>query len=280
MKRIYLTLAVTIILSGIVSAQGLYIRAGVTKNFAAYKSNYIVTNTTSTTSSRTMEGVNVGQGVAPTLALGYMFNKHIGLELGGAYSIGSKNVLHYSRFASPATIDSTATISANMLALYPTVKLQTSLIKSVKVYSRAGLIVPVAGGTKTDVDVVATAGGNILKTVNIGVDIKGKPSVGFSGALGLSLDIIKKLSIWGEVNSQSLKVWATSSSLNKYIVNGNDSKAALPVYAIETKYYDQVTNTMNSDLNPAPDYTKAKDDLKKEATFSTIGIGIGIAYKF
>ncbi len=78
------------------SAQGLYVNANVGYGFMMSSQNLSVLgfyNYSSGSNSETYEQVNVslGKGVNVGAAFGYMFNNHLGAELGVSYLIGGKS---------------------------------------------------------------------------------------------------------------------------------------------------------------------------------------------
>ena len=108
-------------------------------------SDDIGSKSTTTASGTTTENIygTLGAGVPVTLSAGYMVTKHIGVELGVNYFLGSEVTV---RENTNDVVGSklTATAKTSQLRLLPSLMITTGG-EGLNMYAKAGLVLPVTG---------------------------------------------------------------------------------------------------------------------------------------
>lgn len=280
-----LLLTVTILSFGFIANAQFYVKAGVGYNIALTKTFYQDQTINAANGLPTLSefnGVNLAKGVAPAIGIGYMFNKHVGFELGAVYTLGSDNVVNTTVMSGSNTAQKVKQIiHSKSLVLYPSLKLQTGVgLDGVQLYTRSSLVIPVAGYTSNKFEK------NVLlpsaSVTNIEAKIHGNPTLGLGAALGIDIALTDKLSLWGEINGQSLKVWAKKSKITQYDVNGTSALGAMTVYQKETNFVKTLNSTSNNaSYNASPNTAKPMDDMRsREANFDAAGIALGLKICF
>lgn len=193
----------------------------------------------------TAPGFNLGVGV------GYMFNKYIGVELGGYYTFG---VSKFSEVESEvlglglqAAGNEFNLLNAYIFEEYTHRSKQFRITPSVIVkggdgrvvpYAKFGMLIPVAGKTSTDVvgrlssDAIPTSvdilgfpvtlpgfdpgGVSLVGTVDAEAESFGQFSMGFEGALGAEIELTDMISVFGEVNFSTLHIKSKETKVLKY----------------------------------------------------------------
>jgi hypothetical protein len=194
----------------------------------------------------TASGMNVGFGV------GYMFNKYIGIELGGYYTFGTAKFSEVESEALSLGLQAAGTelnvLNAYIFEEYTHTSKQFRITPSIIIkggsgkfvpYAKFGMLIPVAGKTSTDVvgklssDVIPTsisipilgditlpgfdAGGVSLQgSVDAEAESFGQFSLGFEGTLGAEMKINDMISVFGEVNFSTLHIKSKETKVLKY----------------------------------------------------------------
>lgn len=278
------------------SAQGFYGELNVGYGFG-YPSSVLGTTSHTTivnglpTGSTTENNYgSVGQGLNLTLAPGYMFNEHIGVELGLNYFLGS-NVL-----VSQATSDFTSNAlgmqnvewnngnghaQSNQFRVIPALVLSTGTSNKLSGYVKAGLIVPVGGKTvvttERNIYTLNPLNGTSTKDVEESETVtKGNITVGFRGAIGLNFAISDKISVFGEVFSTALQIKAKHSELTKRTLNGVSLIDNEEVIDLQTDFVNEVTTGNGTVVdNNAPSQA-----LATKTNFNQLGLAIGVKFNF
>lgn len=259
------------------NAQGLYGELSVGYGVGA-PSTLLGSDVTATATTYSQKGIygTLGSGLNITLAPGYMFSKHIGVELGINYFMGNKVVI--SNATAPGGSDKT-TANSSQIRLLPSLVLNTGGEKLFG-FTKVGLVVPVAGDTKglREVSTLTPLGAipTEIQTTN-----KGNMSVGFRGSVGVGYNLSEKLALSLEVFHTSLSIKAKSRVIDSYTTNGVDQIATAPKYSTETNYVDELTQSSNnSTYNTNFSPTSAKDELASKTSYNQLGVSVGIKYNF
>lgn len=280
MKKIILSAAVFIAAYG-ANAQGLYGELSV--GYGLGNPAYVMGTDTykdlvsGNTTEKPLVG-SVGQGFNVTLTPGYMFSKHFGVELGINYFMGAEKTISESR-TSNSSIYSKTTAHSNQFRLIPTVVVSSGGDK-LSVFAKGGLMLPLVGSTKVDVDASSTANMVTYNKTQVESTVKGNVSLGFRGAVGVDYKFSEKLSIFGEVFHTSLFIKQKSRTIDTYTVNGTDQLATTPVYGKETNYVDELNANSNVAGNAGFNQDKAKDELAGRTNFNQVGLNIGVKFNF
>ena len=247
------------------SAQ-LYVGAKLGYGFGAQKTAF---GTKQADKSQSNIYGTLGQGIPLGLKVGYFFNDNLGVELGMNYFMSStltKADVNMTGYTQNTTVKST------QIRLMPTLVYKTDM----GVYGRFGMLVPVGGSTIATSKFV-TGGA----TTDIEQSFSGSFSIGFVSSLGYEFALNDNIKLFGEVEYVGLQIKGKSASMTKYTVNGTDKLASIPTYSKETNYVDELTSSSNNNTyNPAPDMSKAADELNSTSGYSAVRINIGISYYF
>lgn len=209
--------------------------------------------------------VSLGKGFHFGGSLGYMFNKYIGFEVGISYLLGTKTEAQDLSFGG----NSKYFYQSNMLQFSPVVIISPGFEK-VNPYAKFGLVFGI---------------GSILLEHNFNDDegeiirdfeMSGGYAFGGSASIGVSVSIMKNLSILGECNMINLSYAPTKGEITKFTQNNNDLLPGLTTKEKETDFVDKYSYYY---YNPSPDDQPAKE-LKTKYPFGSIGFNVGLQYKF
>lgn len=221
---------------------------------------------------------SLGGGLNITLAPGYMFNKHIGVELGLNYFMGAKTLIQSTTSSNSNVYDKT-TAHSNQFRLLPSVVFSTGGEKLFG-FAKAGLAIPVAGSTKGSREISnVTPLGTVL--TNVESTTHGNVTVGFRGSVGIGYNINDMIALSLEVSHTSLTIKPKSRTVDSYEVGGQDILNLIATYDKETTYVDELNTSSNNDnINPNYSTNTAKDDIGQKTNFSQLGIAIGVKFSF
>lgn len=247
-----------------------------------------------------------GAGTNFQIRGGYFFNDRLGLE----FALGKVNGVEQTPILVRGEIDK---VSAK--AVSNTYGLGLSLVCNItkNVYARVGPLMKVGGKTVVNVSARKSLEGKRVKTGNFifpelplakgsYADIKftqenyGRPPVGFLGAVGYKYLIGSHLEVFGEMEYMNIRVTKDKSKLTafnldayaiveppigetvtKKIPNQNTLDNLPDGASLETVYLDSLTP---EEAKAARASNFAAKQLTSSAPYSSIGINIGISYKF
>jgi Outer membrane protein beta-barrel domain len=243
-----------------------------------------------------------GSGINFGLNAGYMFSEHFGFDLGASYTIASPVVTQETNTSSTtagvtSTEKTTAKNSGSQIRITPSLVVSTGG-EGIRPYARFGVVLPVAGETITDNSSVKTTGTTTYTTTSKATSA-GQLSVGFNSAIGVNIGLGEKITVFGEVALTTLSIKAKSTTVTAYSSDiptgfGPKSLDDLTFAQKNTNYVDKLDNTSNNNtFNPTVygttlpltrvsgfDKEKAGDDLAKTANYNSIGLNVGLRYKF
>lgn len=226
-------------------------------------------NTTSTPTYGTLGGgFNIG------LTPGYMISENFGIELGLNYLLGS--TLTSTDFTTPAT-STTIKTKSNQFRVSPTLVISTGAGEGLSAYAKAGIVLPVAGSTTTNVEATFFGG-----TSSQEISSKGAFSAGFTGAIGVNFGLSDKLSIFGELSHVSLRIKGKTQTIESSEVNGVNQLVGATTYMLETSYVGELNSSSNnSSYNPNPvNQGAAKEELAGNSNFNALFINLGVKFNF
>lgn len=216
----------------------------------------------------------LGNGIQANLIPGYMFGEHFGIELGLNGFFGTKTVIDQVSLSSG---DYEHSQKSNQFRITPAFIVKSGGEK-VSVYARTGLILPLMGSVKSNIN------DNTNPALPTVMELKttGKVSLGYTGAVGINVHFGKKFGFFAEVGANSLRVKSKETTLKMYTVGGVDQLPNIPTYGKETKYVDELTESSNNvGTNPSGTNTNsAKEDLRQVANFSNFFIQVGVKLTF
>lgn len=298
-KKMLVICAFTLFAFG-VSAQGFYADFNVGyglgfpgSSVLGQKSHTTIVDGVQTQQTTSNETGSLGQGLTLQLTPGYMFNEHIGIELGLNYFLGAE-VTAYDATSdmtvtalgiSKAPYSSTKiTAQSNQFRIIPTLFLSTGTSKTLSGYVKAGLVLPVIGKTISRMDGVngnVTSSGIKKDLSHQETTTKGAFSLGLKGAIGLNYKLNDKLSLFVEAYTISLKIKSKHSEITKSTYNGKDALSSATTYDKEVDYVSELNkDSNNSDYNDNYSEGKPKEELFSKTDFNQTGAKIGIKFNF
>ena len=212
--------------------------------------------------------VNLGKGFNFGETVGYMFNSRFGAELEVDYTLGAKTETKVKALSGDYFKQS---LTSNMVQFKPAFVLSAGYSK-LNPYVKLGGIVGL-GKIKQEVQ---NKSGIDLNEVE--AEAKGGVAFGYHAGIGISYGITSNLSLFGEVNMNSLSYTPTEGKLTKYTVNGVDE---LPTLNTSQKEYDYIEGNpylLAFGGGATIDPTKPLRSPKTSYNYNTIGINIGVKY--
>jgi hypothetical protein len=272
MKKIYFKMSLAIFVIGLFAnnlfAQGAFVNFHAGYGFQMSSQNisyFSFYNQTTGNNSITNEQINVsfGKGINFGGAFGYMFNKNVGAELGVSYLIGGKTK---ARDISPNSITD-YTLTSNMFRINPSLIIASGFEK-LNPYAKFGLVV---GFGSVKYGYTDNNDGDIevrKRTLN------GGAAIGLTSALGLMYDLSSKLSLFGELNMVNLSYAPTKGEYTEATYNGIDELPGMTTRERSSDFLNKYTYT-----NPPLD-SQPKQELKEKLPFGSLGLNIGLCFKF
>ena len=286
MKRIFASLALASIASFGLQAQeggGGYVRAtlgyhlGVSGDVLGTSTN--VSSTGSTTVSNNVG--TAGGGLAFGLAGGYFFNENIGIDLEAYYLLGSKT--RASSTTAP-NFESYNDIYTRQIRIAPALVLRASGEK-IRPYARVGLLLPVGGKTVSEEFEKVTAGTAGYENKKM-TEVRGRLSLGFTGAFGAEYSLNEKMSLFAELNYAGVRVNANTAEITEDMRTNSDGSTVnnlenAPTIQREIRFVNEVNSGTNTPgVGQNIDATKPVEILGRNSNFSSLGLRVGIVYGF
>lgn len=247
-------------------ASKIYVRIGAGYAFPHAGQTYIESQTATVLSYSEVYGkYSFGAGVNATLAGGFWLNDYIGLELGIHAGIAPKK---YETTVTDPTNSETGSTKVKMpVYIIPAVVLQTGG-EYINVYSRLGVVVNIAG------KIIAERKNAFYSSV---METTLKTGIGFHGALGVSIPVADKISIFAEANGIAMNQYLKTGEVTKATQNGVDILSQMTESEKKANFVDEITVTAST-TTPNPDEpTKLP---AQAAPFSNIGFGLGVMIHF
>jgi hypothetical protein len=269
MKKQLLSLSITAVITMFtinLSAQGLYVNANVGYGFKLGSTNIsgftkVQEYPGPSNNKETQINVSLGKGMNFGAAVGYMFNKNIGAELGVSYLLGLKTKAITDHSPS-ITMDET-TMAGRMLRINPAFVVAAGFDK-VNPYAKFGVIVGIGSVINE-----FSYEDNIDKYYHKRID-NGGVAFGFNAAAGVMFNLSEMISIFGEANMVNLSYAPTKGTLKKDTYNGVDQMGFLTTRNKETEFVKSI------DYNdPTPD-SEPRKVLREKYAFGSVGINVGV----
>lgn len=205
---------------------------------------------------------SMGKGVNFGGTFGYMFNKHVGAELGLSYLLGSK-VKFQDKYNESVTDIS---VASNMFRVIPSIVIAAGT-ENINPYAKFGVVIGV-GSICMEYEYSGSGGDiEILKsTLNGGV------AIGINSAVGAIFELSDKFSIFGELNAVNMSYAPTKGELTEATYNGVDNLADMTTQEKEIEFVDKYTYDYN---NPPPD-SEPRKELKHKFPYGSFGINVGV----
>lgn len=207
--------------------------------------------------------ISHGQGFNIGGAAGYMFNKHIGAEIGISYLWGKT---FEARNHSELTNEK-YTLSSNMLRLLPSIVLQIGLEKF-NPYAKFGVVFGIGNVSYTSEDYY------VAQTTE--TKYYGGMAFGINAVIGTDFRLNDRFSLFGEINTMNMSYGPTKNEITEATENGQDILPNLRVYDKEVEYVDSYVKKPYNPNNPEPDYNQPRQEMKFKLPFGSIGLNIGL----
>jgi hypothetical protein len=227
-----------------------------------------------TNTSELVKG-SYGAGWNASGAFGYQLSENIGLELGLTYSAGKKYTTH-SRYADTrlevlkSLSNETETSKSRAILFTPALRFMTHKRNFTPYFS----IGPVLGKINFHRSLVRTT----EEEGSVGIEFRntkftGGISLGLRGAVGVSVVVNRKLSLFSEIIFTGMNYYPKESEITSYIVNGEDKLNTLTENVRETVYVKKLTRDSN---NTSEDVNAPKKSLRFPVGMSSLSLNAGV----
>ena len=219
---------------------------------------------------------SLGKGVNLGATVGYMFNEHIGAELGLSYLIGGETASSYSSSEISPFYSETVSIetltSSKMLRIIPSLVLSAGGEK-IKPYVKFGLVFG-KGSVTEETSYQDNSNGFSVSNSEI-VKLSGGTALGLSSALGANISLSDNMCFFGELQMINMSYAPKTGELIESKVNGVNVLPTLTTAEIQTDFVDSYT----SDNNNYTPYLPSQE-LKQRLPFGSFGINVGLKISF
>jgi len=257
-------------------SQGAYINVNVGYGLAfSTSTSWDCYNYTGTDNSSTYEQVylSLGKGFNFGGTFGYMFNEHVGAELGVSYLIGGKTVCEESDNDEWGSDLYKTTFSAKMLRFIPAIVVAAGT-EGVNPYAKFGIVIG-TGSVTHEGDYTSTYNDMGLKTTHNYLNVwkyKGGVAMGIQGAVGALFELSDKLSFFAELNTINMSYAPTKGERTEAKDDGVDQLPDMTTRQKEIEFVKEYT--YNHDSEP-PD-SEPDQELKQKMPFGSFGINAGL----
>lgn len=287
MKKALLAIVLALAAPGMVNAQKLYVKGGLGYAFThggqtldnnarpyAGDVNIVISNTNSVTEKYSLKKVSFASGAQAVLALGYMFNANIGVELGASVIFAPRKFERTHSETDPLTTykENLERQASLPVILTPSLVMQLPAGK-VTGYARAGVAVSVGNKiidkmvTEEDFDPEPNTPAIKRETT---FEITTRTGIGFTAAMGAKYNLTNNLQLWAEASLLSLTLYAKEESITEYKVNGVNSLSFLTPDQ-KKHVFELEDNSGDPSSNLYPSYS---------LPFSNIAVNVGVAFSF
>ena len=241
-----------------------------------------------------------GPGLTFALAPGYMFNKHIGAELGIHYFMSEVLPLTDRSEIDPQGALNVFKVQlrarSNQVRVAPSVVIRGGG-EHFTPYMKFGVLLPVYGNVVLESEQYFETSNDITKVSQRDV-LDGAPSVGYQAAVGASFPLRKYLELYVEAEIITLTIKAaklTTVKVDKiytdkasgetatYDINSKDVSTGEPLISVselQVVYKDKIDDTDNTYANPKFDPKLPRNELARLANYNSLGVHVGLRYSF
>ncbi len=252
------------------SAQGPYVNlhAGYGLSTSSQNISFLsFENSTTGNNSSTFEQIDVSLGKGLNLggAIGYMFNKNIGAEIGVSYLIGSKYEAKNEYVGGVRDL----TLSAKMLRIKPTLVIASGF-ENFNPYAKFGVVI---GSGSILFEISNNDKGDLYETE---IKFNGGLAWGLTSGVGAMYTLNKGISIYGELNMINLSYAPTKGVFTKATLNGADELMDMTTNEKEIEFVEKYTQGNTS----SPNDSEPTKILRQKIPFGSFGLNLGVSYKF
>jgi hypothetical protein len=220
------------------------------------------------------ESLSLGNGINSTIAYGYFFTNHLGMELGLSYLSGSSNTIN-QRTSMPIgdfpnlTVASTDIYKSTSFCFSPSLIIATDRTKKYSLYSRTGVLI--ATSTMVNEQTITKSFIGYTSTEEKNIALTGDVRLGFTTSVGVAYQLSGKLTAFGELEMKSLSFVPSKGKTTRYTMDGEDKLSELSTSQREYKFYDGISN-----YSSGTDDSQSTYRLKSKYPLSSIGFNIGL----
>ncbi len=245
----------------------------------------------------TNDYTTLGGGFSAGAALGYMFNNHFGMELGFHYFRTrevERDVIKLPGFSDVSKVYSKQYRSTITFVARGKGKL-------VQPHTRFGVLVPLGGEVVLNRSVhdeinrlllVGTPINGLVADIEATAITNGRPTFGYNGAVGLSLNLSKKISVYGEVAFESIMVTTDKTEITDFTLSATIGGNEIPtpdatVGLLNIEYVDELNPSNNWEVDPLtgttnPNYDDSlpTNELAIKGNYNAVGLNLGVRFNF
>ena len=212
---------------------------------------------------------------------GYMFNEHVGVDLGVNYLFGnSQQGTYQSSYSDPDfqyNGSDVTILSANMLRVTPSLVVRTGM-ENLNPYARLGVVFGFAtvNMEQTSKFTETYNGTTTQENTEMTYELNEGVAIGLSSALGVLFTVSEKMSFFAEVAMTNMSYAPNKGMVTKYTENGVDLLNTLTTAEKEVEFVDKVVEEGNAPSNP----NKPSQVARIFMPFGSYGLNIGVVFSF
>jgi opacity protein-like surface antigen len=213
--------------------------------------------------------LSLGNGFNFGIAGGYMFNEHVGLEVGINQLFGAETTAKWTGedefWGDTYSFEDSYTLSSSITRILPALILRQEA-GNVQIYTKLGASIGFGSITSTAKSKSLYNGlpdGDMEEELIL----NGGVCLGFNGAFGVIIPVADQLYLTTEVQLLTSSYAPTKGEYTKYIVDGEDLLSEIPE---EERTFD-IVDEVNYDSDNG-------DMLRIDVPMSSVGINIGLIY--
>lgn len=222
-------------------------------------------------SSFDLKRVSYSTGLQGILAMGMMFNKHIGVDVAAGLGLATQQMNSTLFVEQPdLRVRMDVTQQTNLpVTISPTVVIQSGGEK-INAYARGGITLPVKAAIFQELAYVREqfnpADNEYVTTrINITEEFRMRFNPGVTGSVGVKMKAAKQVTFWAELYLLSMNLFYKKSIITSLDVDGQSVLNQLSSTEKETKYEFKSSNSGNTNIVPT-----------FQAPFSNMGLHAGI----
>ena len=265
-KITFLLILTSILITNCLFASDVYLslNTGYGFNISSQKIGTIMyTNDGSNTSIFNQKDFSFGKGFNFGGAVGYMYNKNIGAEMGFSYLNSVKTRFNSFYEIGTQIID----FSSGMFRINPSVIIVSGM-SGINPYAKFGVIIGSGFIEENDQFTINTNSSTLTQKLNGGF------AIGLTASLGVKYKLSGKISVFGELNMVNLSYAPTKGEVITYSIDGTDRLTTLTT---SERLTDYLKSYIVSSSQPAADTEPGKSPLQNYP-FGSFGLNIGLIY--
>jgi len=225
--------------------------------------------------------LSLGKGITFSGAIGYSFNKHITIEMGGSYLLGFKTTGTSKYYSSTVLYngnleiekyETTQSYSSNMFRFIPAIVINSGFEK-INPYARFGFIMGF-GSIKENYEYES----NINSPVSKIKEYNGGMGFGFTGGLGVAFQVTEKVFLFSEASITSFSYAPKKSEITKLWIGGKSRLADFSNSQKQTEYVKQLEVISGTNVSKPPSNNPSQA-AKIWFPYNSFGLNFGVRFK-